>query len=107
MEINSNQDSLEERKQTLKKERDDNKRTEMANDLLERQKIQQISENKAIEEVNVNKNAEVEILKNQVSAFASDLASKRNRISILTQERLVRKQRLNAAQQKYNAHKIK
>eukprot|EP00825_Cyclidium_porcatum_P038764 TRINITY_DN456_c0_g2_i4.p1 TRINITY_DN456_c0_g2~~TRINITY_DN456_c0_g2_i4.p1 ORF type:complete len:601 (-),score=153.51 TRINITY_DN456_c0_g2_i4:356-2158(-) len=51
--------------------------------------------------------AEVEIQKNQVSAYATDLANKRNRISVLTQERLIKKQRLNAAQQKYNAHLAK
>ena len=84
MEINSNRDTLEERKQMLKNEKSENKRIEMNNELLERQKIQQISDNKAIEEENNNALAEVEILKNQVSAFASDLSKENNKISVLT-----------------------
>jgi len=39
----------------------------------------------------------VEILKNQVSAFASDLSKENNKISILNQESLAKKQRLNGA----------
>jgi len=39
MEINSNKDALEERKRLLKNEKDENKRIDMANELLERQKI--------------------------------------------------------------------
>ena len=36
MEINSNKDALEQRKQLLRKERDDNKRLEVANELLDK-----------------------------------------------------------------------
>ncbi len=59
MEINSNKDTLEERKRLLKAERDENKKIEMNNELLERQKIQQLSENKHVEEQNKNYEAEV------------------------------------------------
>lgn len=50
MEINSNKDTLAERKQMLKGERNENKRIEMNNEMMERQKIQQISDNKMVEE---------------------------------------------------------
>ncbi|KRX02640.1 hypothetical protein PPERSA_11980 [Pseudocohnilembus persalinus] len=107
MEMGTNQDALKQRKQMLKSEKDNNKAIEQANELLERQKIQQIKDNKVVKEQNDNLMAEVEILKNQVSAFASDLNSKKNKISMLTQDKLAKKQRLNLAQQKYNAHVIK
>ena len=107
MEINANKDTLKERQKLLKQERMENKKLDASNELLERQKIQQIKQNKQIEEENSQKEADVEILKNQVSAFATDLSNKRNAISILTQERLVKKQRLNAAQKKYNSHILK
>lgn len=48
MEINNNKQALEDRKKVLKDEKDGNKELEMKNELLERQKISQISENKAI-----------------------------------------------------------
>lgn len=84
MEIKSNKDALEERKRILKESRDENKRIQMANELLERQNIQQIAENKRVDETLTERNADVEILKNQVSAFASDLSTKNNRISVLS-----------------------
>ena len=40
MEINSNKDTLAERKQMLKGERNENKRIEMNSEMMERQKIQ-------------------------------------------------------------------
>ncbi|KAL4481667.1 hypothetical protein ABPG74_007756 [Tetrahymena malaccensis] len=107
IEIKSNKDALEERKRILKEAKEENKRIQMANELMERQNIQQISDNKHIEEQLAEKKADVEILKNQVSAFASDLSSKKNRIAILSQELLAKKQRLNAAQKKYQAHQVK
>lgn len=79
----------------------------MANELLERQNILQISENKNVDSILDERGADVEILKNQVSAFASDLSQKKNRMAILSQELLTKKQRLNAAQKKYQAHQVK
>jgi hypothetical protein len=55
----------------------------------------------------VNQQAEVEILKNQLSAFAGELASKRNRIALLEEELLVKKQRLQHAQAKFESNRLK
>lgn len=51
--------------------------------------------------------ADVEIQKNQLSAFATDLQNKRNKLAQMSQELLVKKQRLNNAQKKYNSEKQK
>ena len=64
MEIKANKDGLDERKKILKESYDNNKRIQMANEFLERQNISQISSNKQINEVLIDKKAEVEILKN-------------------------------------------
>ena len=84
MKINANKDALEERKRFLNNEKQDNKKVEMANTLLERQIIQQRSENKKIEEQYENQQADVEIQRNQLSAFASELQQKKNRCAMMS-----------------------
>ncbi|EGR30111.1 hypothetical protein IMG5_141810 [Ichthyophthirius multifiliis] len=107
IEIKQNKDGLEEKKKILKEEIDNNKKIQMANEFIQRQNIQQIQENKNINEILINKKAEVEILKNQVSDFASNLQNKKNRISVLNQELLAKKQRLTIAQKKYQNNQVK
>ena len=66
------------------------------------------NENKVIEfETNSNLQAEVEILKNKLSSDATLLVSKRNKIALLQQELLTKKQRLSNEQQKYGSHQVK
>lgn len=85
----------------------DNKRKELDIQTSERVIATKREENKQIFEHINNLTADVEILKNQLSAFASDLAQKRNRYATLSEELLRKKQRLNNAQKKYNTQKAK
>ncbi|EGR29742.1 hypothetical protein IMG5_149250 [Ichthyophthirius multifiliis] len=107
MEIKENKDGLDEKKTILKESVDNNKKIQMANEFQERVNIQKIQDNKNLDEILIEKKAEVEILKNQVSAFAQSLQQKRNKISILNQELLSKKQRLNIAQKKYQNNQVK
>lgn len=54
-----------------------------------------------------NLSAEVEILKNQLSSFGGDLASKRRRVDYLNKDLLAKKQRLMVEEEKYHAHQTK
>ena len=85
----------------------ENKRTELDIQSSERINYQKKESNKQkIETIN-NLTADVEILKNQLSAFASDLQQKRNRHAALNEELLRKKQRLNNAEKKFSVQKIK
>ena len=106
-EINSNREALEARKVYLQKEKNTNKNLELKIISYERQIIEERSLNKKIKENIENLEAEVEILKNQLSAFSTDLSNKKARCGQLSQELLVKKQRLNNAQKKYQAQELK
>ncbi|CAD8119319.1 unnamed protein product [Paramecium sonneborni] len=105
--IKANQQDLENRKSQLMNEKQENKSVEVQNQQLERTIIQQRQSNKDIELAIDNLKADVEIQKNQLSAFATDLSNKRNRLAQMSQELLIKKQRLNNAQKKYASEKQK
>ena len=107
MKIKENQRELEKRKKYLQEEQGQNKNLEMQIGANERRIVEERTENKKVEEELLNLEAEVEILKNQLSAFASELSQKKNKCSVLSQDLLSKKQRLNNAQKKYNSQKNK
>jgi len=107
IEIQKAKNLLNEKKKFLEDRINDNKRKEIDIQTSERVIAAKREENKQIAEHINNLTADVEILKNQLSAFASDLAQKRNRYATLSEELLRKKQRLNNAQKKYNAQKQK
>jgi len=107
MEIENSKRQLEEKKNFLDSLKGENKRTELDIQGAERVNFQKKEANKQrVESIN-NLTAEVEILKNQLSAFASDLQQKRNRYAALNDELLRKKQRLNNAEKKFSTQKVK
>lgn len=92
---------MEEKKRFLDNRINENKRIEVDIQSSERIIATERERNKQIALAIENLEADVEILKNQLSAFASDLNQKRNRYNILSQELIRKKERLNAAQNKY------
>jgi len=107
MEIESSKNLLEEKKNFLESLKSENKRTELDIQTAERINFQKKEVNKQKNENINNLSAEVEILKNQLSAFASDLQQKRNKYASLNEELLRKKQRLNNAEKKFSTQKIK
>lgn len=66
------------------------------------------NENKRMEfEAIANLSAEVEILKNQLSSFGSELAQKRRKLDLQNKDLLAKKQRLMNEEEKFKAHQIK
>jgi len=55
----------------------------------------------------VNRKAEIEILKNQLTAQSSALQNSYNRIQIITPEKFQKIERLNQARLKFNQEQIK
>jgi len=107
MEIENSKNLLNEKKNFLDQLKNENKNIELDIQGSERINYQKKEANKQrIESIN-NLSAEVEILKNQLSAFASDLQQKRNRYAGLNEELLRKKQRLNNAEKKFSTQKIK
>ena len=49
----------------------------------------------------------MEILKNQLSSFGGELASKRRKVDLLNKDLLAKKQRLMSEEEKYKAHNSK
>lgn len=80
LEINHIQQDLEEKKQFLIKQKHDNKNLEFQITLNERKIIEEKAINKRNADQIENLEAEVEILKNQLSAFASELSVKRQTV---------------------------
>lgn len=76
LEIFNVSQTLDQRKKLLEEEKLGNKRKEEENKVTERAIIDQRTQNKGIKETMEDLNAEVQILKNQLSAFASDLSQK-------------------------------
>jgi hypothetical protein len=107
LEIKANTQLISERKDILQKEKLANKNKEVEISINERLIVQQRASNKQSEEQLRNLDADVGILKNQLSAFSSELASKRTRFSVLSQDLLQKKQRLNNAQKRYGSNKVK
>jgi len=107
MEIESSKNLLEEKNNFLASLRAENKRTELDIGTAERVNYQKKENNKQKAEAINNLAAEVEILKNQLSAFASDLQQKRNKYAALNEELLRKKQRLNNAEKKFSTQKLK
>ena len=94
-EINKNKEVLEERKKQLTAQSKTNKEEEAKNVLGNREISDKKNENKRIQFERIsNLQAEVEILKNQLSSFSTDLTTKQNKIALLNQELLQKKQRL-------------
>lgn len=83
MKIKENQRELEKRKKYLAEEKAQNKNLEIQIGANERKIVDERSQNKRLEEELTNLEAEVEILKNQLSAFASELSQKKNKLKIL------------------------
>jgi len=107
MEIENLKNLLGEKKDFLASLNGENKRAELDIQSSERINYQKKETNKQkIETIN-NLTADVEILKNQLSAFASDLQQKRNRHAALNEELLRKKQRLNNAEKKFSVQKVK
>jgi len=77
MEIENSKNLLEEKKNFLESLKQENKRTELDIQSSERINYQKKEVNKQKAETINNLTAEVEILKNQLSAFASDLQTKK------------------------------
>jgi chromosome segregation ATPase len=66
------------------------------------------NQNKRLElEVIANLRAEVEILKNQLSSFSTEWASRRNTVNFRNQELLQKKQRLQAEEAKFHAFSLR
>lgn len=107
MEIENSKNLLEEKKNFLDSLKSENKRTELDIGTAERINYQKKEANKQRIEMINNLSAEVEILKNQLSAFASDLQQKRNKSAALSEELLRKKQRLNNAEKKLSTQKVK
>lgn len=105
--IQEAQRHVNEKKAFLDERKQENKQTEQSIITNERLIAQKRNENKKISESIENLEAEVEILKNQLSAFASDLAAKRARHATLSEELLHKKQRLNLSKKKYDSQKHK
>lgn len=107
MEIENSKNLLNEKKDFLDSLKNENKGIELDIQGSERINYQKKEANKQrVESIN-NLSAEVEILKNQLSAFASDLQQKRNRYAALNEELLRKKQRLNNAEKKFSTQKVK
>jgi len=94
---------LNEKKKFLENRVQENKRVELDIQTAERVIANKREENKAIHENINNLTADVEILKNQLSAFASNLQQKRNRYNQLSEELLRKKQRLNNSKKKFQS----
>jgi len=107
MEIEASKNLLEEKKNFNESLKGENKRTELEIQSAERTNYQKKEVNKQKAETINNLSAEVEILKNQLSAFASDLQQKKNKASALHEELLRKKQRLNNAEKKFTVQKSK
>eukprot|EP00828_Plagiopyla_frontata_P039531 TRINITY_DN5201_c0_g1_i7.p1 TRINITY_DN5201_c0_g1~~TRINITY_DN5201_c0_g1_i7.p1 ORF type:complete len:487 (-),score=118.97 TRINITY_DN5201_c0_g1_i7:135-1595(-) len=107
MEINQNKQIQDEKQQFLRKQKLDNKNKDTEIQILERGLISDRAQIKGIQEQLENLDADVEILKNQLSAFAQDLSSKKLRRAKMEQDLDVKKQRLNAAEKKYKNQEIK
>jgi len=107
MEIEKCKNLLEEKKNFLENLKGENKSIEFDIQASERINFQKKEANKQrVESIN-DLSAEVEILKNQLSAFASDLQQKRNKYAALNEELLRKKQRLNNAEKKFSTQKVK
>ena len=66
------------------------------------------NDNKRLEFENIaNLSAEVEILKNQLSSFGGELASKRRKLDLQSKDLLAKKQRLMSEEEKFKAHQAK
>jgi len=107
MEIEASKNQLEEKKNFLESLKGANKGTELDIQGSERINFQKKEANKQRNESITNLTANVEILKNQLSAFASDLQQKRNKYAGLNEELLRKKQRLNNAEKKFSTQKVK
>lgn len=92
---------LEDHKKKLEREIDNNKETE-SNIAGEERQLAKIRESLAKnEDERKNLEGEVAILRNQLSAFATNLAEKRNGVANLNQILEEKMQRLEAAKKKY------
>ena len=106
--IGRNKEILDERKKELSQQSRFNKEEEAKNVLGNREISDRKNENKRMQFERIsNLQAEVEILKNQLSSFSTDLSSKQNKISLMNQDLLQKKQRLQAEENKYHAHQTK
>jgi chromosome segregation ATPase len=96
---------LEDHKKKLDREKENNKELE-SNIAGEERQLTKIRESLAkFEEERNNLEGEVAILRNQLSAFATELSHKRINVSSLNQVLGERMQRLDAAKKKYQATK--
>ena len=105
--ISGNRKVLEDRLQTLSNEKANNKSLEFQMAANERRIAEEKSLNNKNEKDISNYEAEVEILKNQLSAFASECNQKRIRLGMLSEDLLVKNQRLALAKKKYNIEEQK